>query len=233
MAEIELPETFNCAHSVVLEELDSSTAAPYLELGLEFAARNECRRRCAQRRLEAAFAVIGSVPGLAKSVGSLVAAIHVLRLADLDYDISHSDPSVPFSVFVGMSEHEGSLDCLRVAEELVHECMHLQLSLLERRHPLTSGAAAESHHSPWQGRLRPTQGLLHGLYVFAVLDAFFAALLGQGCLAVPEIVHSERRRTEIAVEVSFAAKTLATSRELTTLGRDLVAGLSLTKCARR
>jgi HEXXH motif-containing protein len=46
--------------------------------------------------------------------------------------------------------------------------MHLQLSLLDAVEPLVDRTSS-SGYSPWKQEIRPIEGLLHGLYVFAVI----------------------------------------------------------------
>lgn len=106
------------------------------------------------------------LPTLAGTVGSLVRAAHILA-ATPDYDVSHSHPDVPFSIFVSVPPGDRVDSALRLAESIVHEAMHLQLSLIERVVPLVTGEFVS--YSPWKDRQRPTQGVLHGLYVFAVI----------------------------------------------------------------
>lgn len=104
--------------------------------------------------------------------------------------------------------------------------MHLLLTLLENERALV-GDLGERHLSPWQGCPRPTRGVLHGFYVFSVLDVVFARLAGWPGLSAPEAAHALRRRGEIAGELTVAADALATSSELTQDGRGLVAELSI------
>ena len=215
-----------CGHRtpVVIEYLDPANAAKYVAMGLEFASVAEVELADASSRLASALAALSSVPDLAVTVATLLGAIHVLRSPSADHDVSHSDPGVPFSVFVGVPAEAGPLDRLRLAEELVHECMHLLLTLLEAERPLIRGTE-ELHESPWQGRLRPTQGVLHGFYVFSVLDVLFARLAAAACLSGAEATHVRLRRREIEAELALAAGALETSEELTRDGRDLVAEL--------
>ena len=58
----------------------------------------------------------------------------------------------------------------RVTEALVHETMHIQLSLLERRLPLVEPDRPESvAFSPWRNSERNVQGVLHALHVFVTV----------------------------------------------------------------
>ena len=224
LGELIPPAGFGNPGPIVLEELDLDGSAPYRAMGLEFATAEAVVRANAAPRLVAALVTISSVPDLAMALGHVLGAVHVLQPPGADYDVSHSDPNIPFSVFVGVSLEPGPLDRLRLAEELVHECMHLQLTLIEARLPLLHGTE-ELHPSPWQGRLRPTRGVLHGFYVFAALDTFFSRLLARGGLDPTEAAHVRARRCSIAAELLVAASALATSCELTDEGRSLVAEL--------
>jgi hypothetical protein len=103
------------------------------------------------------------------AVSELVWRCHIIRAQDDDYDVSFSDPSIPFSVFISAPISTDRRSILRVAESLVHETMHLQLTLFETSCPLIDTTSAWSMYSPWKQRARPAQGVLHGLYVFYVL----------------------------------------------------------------
>jgi len=105
--------------------------------------------------------------------------------------------------------------------------MHLQLTLLESVLPLVMGGA-ERHHSPWQDTMRPSQGVLHGLYVFRVIDDFLTALLkGKYCDTVGCEYLIQRKATitnEIAMTAGFEY-----SKELTASGRRIVQRLLKSK----
>jgi HEXXH motif-containing protein len=94
---------------------------------------------------------------------------HVIIAKRADYDVSFSDPEIPFSIFISVPMQNDRSALLRVAENIVHETMHLQLSLFEGRCPLVDTASTWALHSPWKHQQRPAQGILHGLYVFHVL----------------------------------------------------------------
>jgi hypothetical protein len=117
----------------------------------------------------ALFDVIKPLPFLWTAVSELVWCCHVVLGQDDDYDISFSDPAIPFSVFVSAPAQHDRLAVLRVAENLVHETMHLQLTLFEDLCPLIDMTSGWSMYSPWKQEQRPAQGILHGLYVFYVL----------------------------------------------------------------
>lgn len=149
-------------------------------------------------------------------VTSLVRAIHVIEAPAPGYDVSHSEPSIPFSIFVSVpiGERHGTL---RLAESLLHEAMHLQLTLLERHTPMVLETDATGF-SPWQQCERPVAGLLHGLYVFAGIDQWLALLDASPLTSSEDRIYLTRRRAEIAQEIAVVA-TLADARGLTSTGR--------------
>ena len=149
-------------------------------------------------RLQAAADVMQVVESLPETVGCLVRSIHPLS-APPDYDISHSAPELPFSIFVsipGDLEHDATI---RVAESLIHEAMHLKLTLIERSESLINGRDAFGF-SPWKQEIRPVAGLLHGLYVFAVIFQVLSALADQTGGAGRS--HIAKRQAAIRAEVA-------------------------------
>jgi len=163
-------------------------------------------------------------PGAA--VASLVRSVHVIGSRGPGYDCSHSEPSLSSSVFVSVPVGERDAR-LRLAESLLHEAMHLQLSLIERFEPLVADARI-SAFSPWQQRPRPLQGLLHGLYVFRVIDQWLGTLPSHLELDAGARNYAARRRAEIGEEIAEVAG-LAERPGLTSLGRELARSLI---CAR-
>jgi hypothetical protein len=124
----------------------------------------------ASKLLEIALSdVIKPLRFLWTAVSELVWCCHVVLAQADDYDMSFSDPGIPFSVFVSAPAQYDRLAVLRVAENLVHETMHLQLTLFEDLCPLIDRDSGWSMYSPWKQEQRPAQGILHGLYVFYVL----------------------------------------------------------------
>lgn len=146
--------------------------------------------------LRAAAALLNDIPDLAAAVGGVVRSLHVL-CADESYDVSHSEPTIPFSIFVSVPGSKEKDAILRLAESIVHEAMHLQLTLVENVCPLV--ATEGEGFSPWQGSDRPVRGLLHGLYVFAVISRFMDVV----AKSQPDLARKARqRRAEIEEEVA-------------------------------
>lgn len=177
-------------HKTTVEYLPASVSNFFSHLTL-----TETLPRSVSSQLQRSADVLMMVDGLADAVGRLVRVVHVLS-APKDQDISHSSPDLPFSIFVSVPEPIERDATLRLAESIVHEAMHLHLSLLEMLRPMVTDVDAYGY-SPWKDELRPVGGLVHGLYVFAVIHQVLGVLssqsVGQG--------YCERRRACIEQEV--------------------------------
>lgn len=138
--------------------------------------------------------------GAGYPVTRLIRSVHCIAARGPGFDCSHSDPSLPFSVFVSvpLAERDGEL---RLAESLLHEAMHLQLTLIERQIDLVGSTAAEGY-SPWQRRQRPLLGLVHGLYVFAAIQDWLTFLIVDKTMSDEDRAYARRRLRDIGEEIA-------------------------------
>lgn len=219
-----LPDAFGADAPVIVERLHGAPARRYSELGLRYHQPGELAPERAVEALQCAFARLAEVPGAARAIGDVLAAVHVVRPDGPEYDVSCSDPAVPFSIFIGIDAADQKHGDLRLAEGILHECMHLQLTLIEEAVPLIAGKAGR-YHSPWTGTLRPAQGLLHGLYVFRAIQDFCRRLLSNDCCSPEERAFLERRVQTIEGEIAEIVQ-LGASPDLTPAGARFVDGLS-------
>ncbi len=116
------------------------------------------------------------VRSLHDTIIQLVKVVHIVQSDGPDHDVIYSDPQVPFSIFLSIPKKRSATDSLRVAESIIHEAMHLQLTLVEQLVALTH----QRNHkvfSPWKAEYRSIAGIIHGLYVFQVIDCFYKKLL--------------------------------------------------------
>lgn len=186
---------------VTVEFLAKASIGAYGDIGLCFYTPDEVANSTILQCLQDAIDVLTRVPTLQATVATLIRTCHVLKPENDAYDVSHSDPRVPFSAFVSVPQSRGQTDTLRVAESLVHEAMHLQLTLIERLLPLVE-KSDQTYFSPWKGTQRSPQGVLHALYVFRAIDGFFGRLLALSGWSVASVEHMRRRRWEIAQQIS-------------------------------
>lgn len=204
------------ASTILVEALTRESARKYQERGIDFYTPDDVVDTTARLCLEEALALINQVPSLMRTIATLVWSLHLIKPEDADHDVSFSEPEVPFSIFVSVPQERIANDTLRVAEAIIHEAMHLQLTLIERVVPFFSSMKDE-YFSPWREELRNSQGLLHALYVFRVIDVFFHELLAR----TPLFVSSgfvEARRWEIRKQV-IDVGSFHLSQDLTPLGK--------------
>ena len=149
----------------------------------------------------------------------MVAAIHPLSAAP-GFDVSHSQPKWPDKIFVSFPERDDELGRLRLAESIVHEAMHLHLTMEELRYPLVAKSERELY-SPWQATLRPAQGVLHGLFVFYCIKCFLSRIEAEGSLVEDARRHIFRRLLDIELEI-VAVDLPALTEALTPRGAALV-----------
>ena len=205
------------AAPMLIEVLREPIRKHYASIGLRFSALDD-QRRNASAKLQQAIALIAELPSLAETISALVRVVHIIYSPDADIDISHSDPAVPFSVFVSIPISDRDNSPMRLAESIVHEAMHLQLSLIEAVVPIVVETQSKSW-SPWQRTPRPIQGVIHGIYVFLVIDQFIGAIAGLNCVRCAQ--HLTRRRREIRAELLEAAP-VCQSNDLTLFGKKLL-----------
>lgn len=177
-----------------LEFLGRAQAKGFVARGLNLYEIDEVRESSCLQTLSDALTLVACVPSLGKSIQMLVKSMHLLRPDGPTIDTSFSEPRLPFSIFVSVPPIRIESDASRVAEAIVHEAMHLQLSLLERQMPLI-GKFGIATYSPWRGEIRDASGLLHALYVFRVVFDW----LGLICEQLP--LYASRRRHEIEQQV--------------------------------
>jgi hypothetical protein len=148
-------------------------------------------------RLQAAINRISGLDRLAESLGCLVRSCHIIE-AERGYDVSHSTPALPFTIFVSVPRPDERDAELRLAESIIHEAMHLQLTFIESSLPLVRPTQATAF-SPWKRSNRPTRGVLHRLYVFAVI---YEALAVLAAVDPDARDYAETRRPEIAADAA-------------------------------
>ena len=158
---------------VMVEVLSPAAQQRYGVAGCRFWQIDELAKSSALDILACAFDAILAVPELADSVAQLARRIHLLVPSDDAYDVNFSEPDLPFSVFVSIPLRPMGDIRWRLAEAIIHEACHLQLSLVECQVPLIASPQAQ-HYSPWRKSARSLGGVLHGLYVFGVIAEWMA-----------------------------------------------------------
>lgn len=216
LAEFNLGDSLHC----IVEPLPASCQSSYEKAGLIFPTR--LSHESDVGALRTALSLIRFIPSLHATVIKYLRSVHILQAPGPNYDVSHSDPRVPFSIFMSIPP-KNLEQRLRIAESIIHECMHLQLTLIENMLPLVKLPMVQVF-SPWYKTARPLSGVLHGLYVFTVVHEFFETLDKEGLLKPKEKSFTGKRRGQIVEEVTQVAS-LVSSEGLTNEGRSLVRSL--------
>ena len=201
-----------------VELLPDTAARRRRHPGLRFATREQIRDMQFVETLAKSLDLIKIVRPLQGTIAGTCRSLHVLLPPALDVDVSCSEPSLPCSIFVSCPPATEKDRVERLAENLVHEALHLQLSVVERLEPLVSEIPREEPvFSPWRGEGRTVRGLLHAVYVFGNLRFFW----GQVASSRPGSASFARARIETIDSELAAASHLLESRSLTPAGRRL------------
>jgi HEXXH motif-containing protein len=208
------------AKAFQIELLSGDTSRRYGESGVKFYLEDEINRERMTERIVEAITILRGVPTLFMTVAELIRSVHLINAGDDDYDVSFSEPHVPFSIFVSVPKASSATNTLRLAEAIVHEAMHLQLTLIEKLVPLVHETQLRIF-SPWRGEYRSIRGVLHALYVFRVIDRFLECLLCRKSYPNKEDKYIKGRRDEIVDQINKVS-TLRGHPELTLVGSRFV-----------
>ncbi len=164
-------------NAILLEGHDTRLTAFYSDHGLDILGEEGLKDIGAKDKLEAALHEVQRCNEAFDTVMKLVKAIQVIKIDDPEYDTSYTHPDVPFSIFVSVGGDTSQLSNLRVAESIIHETMHLKLTLIEGVRSLVRENASGTYFSPWRDEMRPARGVLHGIYVFTAVKDFYKKIL--------------------------------------------------------
>ena len=119
------PENGTHGPRLRIEFMPGPVSAGFLDRGITPARLDQVNSDLL-KALSDSSSLIGKVPSLCDTVARLALSVHILHVDDPSYDVSYSDPSIPFSIFV--SAATGTTAAARMAEAVIHESMHLQLT---------------------------------------------------------------------------------------------------------
>jgi HEXXH motif-containing protein len=191
-------------------------------LGRGFDFRDTPQREILSAILARAASLLASVRGLEAAIDAAVDEIVLLR-ARPAFDVSHSEPRWPSTIFVSVPTRSCEVSALRALENIIHEAMHLRLTAAECADPLVADMSAKMA-SPWRQEHRSLQGVLHGVYVFRSIAAFYAAPTLAILLEPQGLDYIDKRRAGIGQELAcIDSDRLAAG--LTPRGRSLLDAL--------
>jgi len=151
-----------------------------------------------QSKLTGALELLGQVNGTLRAVSQLLNSIQVLKSDDEEIDVSYSHPEILSAIFVSVCRDLTPLSHIRVAESILHESMHLKLTLIEQTVPLVKPDTGNRYYSPWRDEPRLARGVMHGLFVFRAIFDFFRAFAGPARASIKD--HLDFRQEQIIDE---------------------------------
>lgn len=166
-------ERFN---SLSIEFLEDDLSKNWECLGFSLCDLENFNFKNAEIFLKHAYYILDEIKifSLKCTIENLVKSIHPIKYLDLGYDTSFSEPILPYSIFLTFPYYNEENSTKRFLESLIHEALHLQLSLIENKILLVDkNLDLKDCYSPWKGEGRTTQGLLHAIYVFSNIQALW------------------------------------------------------------
>lgn len=172
-------------------------------------------------KINSALCVLKQIEPVYDFIIKIVKSVQLIKAECPDIDVSYSHPEIPFSIFFSVCDEVSTISDLRVAESILHEAMHLKLTLIENVVPLIVHNAKGLYFSPWRDEPRPARGALHGLFVFKALLDFFEAIVVTN---VTEKKYIELRINQIKQDL-YQLKYFALCPDLTIYGASLLRNL--------
>ncbi len=203
---------------MIVELLSEDLAEAWESMGLQLAKECDLKYNMFLDTLMESLVLIQEKRVIQATVAAMCRSLHPLISSDSDVDISFSDPALPFSIFVSCPPPHVKYGVERLAEGIIHEALHLQLSLFERAEPLIVHNSDKTlNYSPWKGEGRTLRGLVHGIYVFGNLREFWTDVVRRRPLSAE---FGKARVSAIEAEMVDVAH-IVNSSNLTTSGRRL------------
>ena len=138
---------------MIVELLSGDLAKPWENMGLQLAKECDLEDKMFVDTLVDSLVLIKGNREIHATVTGMCRSLHPLVCSDSDVDVSFSDPELPFSIFVSCPPMDTQYRVERLAESIVHEALHLQLTLVERAEPLVEENTVETLvRSPWERR---------------------------------------------------------------------------------
>ncbi len=156
----------------ILQKLPENLSANWQDIGIEL--DQEYNEQEALVQITKVFEYIYKYDSffIGTYINILVKSIHLLKTKNEYNDVSFSDPNLPYTIFINLPNVHLKNWLERTVENMIHEAMHLQLSLLEKEYDFYLLTDSKIY-SPWKHEPRNNKGILHALYVFSHLKTFW------------------------------------------------------------
>lgn len=171
-------------------------------------------------KITTALDVFRNIDPINDFIFNIVKSVQLIKSEYPETDISYSHPKIPFSIFFSVCEEVSSISDLRVAESILHEAMHLKLTLIENHVDLIEPNSKETFYSPWRDEERPIRGVLHGIFVFKAIKDFYKLIAEKYSPNAKESQFIKFRIEEIDKEFE-SLKNFSNAKTLTFFGKKL------------
>jgi len=195
----------------------------YTEHGLLPLSQTKTSFKETVNNLDSALNCLALVKPVSLFLNSIIQTIQVIKADDEETDISYSHPEIPFSIFASICSDNTLRSNLRVAESILHEALHLKLTLIEDQIPLIKPFDGNLYFSPWRDEKRPARGVLHGLFVFKGILDYFKIIINRAEVQL-ECNYIESRINQITTDI-FSLQAFISCSDLTKDGATLTANL--------
>ena len=159
-----------------VELLPTDLAYLALDQGAELSKYEDLNQAEIMDLFRSAFKLVSKYSSaLFHSLNYLLKSIHIIDSPGPGIDVSFSLPTLPNSIFVSIPMSEEINKKPRLAEAIIHEVLHLQLTLVECTYPIINREIKGNMvYSPWRDELRSEIGVVHAIFVFRNLEIFWS-----------------------------------------------------------
>jgi len=201
-----------------VELLPTDLAYLALDQGAELSKYEDLNQAEIMDLFRSAFKLVSKYSSaLFHSLNYLLKSIHIIDSPGPGIDVSFSLPTLPNSIFVSIPMSEEINKKPRLAEAIIHEVLHLQLTLVECTYPIINREInGNMVYSPWRDELRPEIGVVHAIFVFRNLEIFWSQI-NQGH---NYIQFAQDRCKEIAEQ--FSSLSVSQFKSLTPFGKYIL-----------
>ncbi len=207
---------------ISVELLPEHLAGKWAGTGFHFATEHDLHNLVFEEMLIQSLELARTVESIHGTITGMCRSLHVLVSDHEGFDVSFSEPSLPFSIFISCPGRTEPNPVERLTENIVHEALHLQLSLVERIVPLIDPIVPEeTAFSPWKSERRPIRGLIHAVYVFGNLRRFWESV----SMDKPEFLEFAQTRIESIGREMEDVRNVFTGQPLTSAGKRLVSSM--------
>ena len=131
-------------------------------------------------------------------------------------NLSYSD--IPRTIICGVIKNP-----FEFADSIIHEFFHNRLFCIEEIQPIikrTQEQINQQYYSPWRNDLRPTTGILHGIYVYLAVSHFWLEVYEKNEVTKEILDYASSQITKIALQIKVGISQLNKYGDFTEFGKQ-------------